>query len=583
MRIVSFDFEVTKDDWLLCAKDVKSGEETVIHNNPSALREFLQRDQIIAGFNNKHYDNGILKTIWGGGTNSDVKAVNDWIISGEKHWEHPLTRRSYVKFSSIDVKDDMYIGHSLKEIAGHLGLNIVESSVPFDIDRPLTQGELDEMIYYCKSDVDVNIAILKSRKNYLKTKINLALDGNLNPIRALGQTNARLTADYLRTQPVSYNDERDYEMPPEVDTDRIPGEVLDFFSLMYDRSISDDELFKQSHTITLGGVDIKYGFGGVHGSPNNYHERSENGRVIYNYDVASLYPSLMIEYGFLSRAILNPEDFKRTYDRRMEAKRTGDKTLSDALKLILNTAYGTTLAKFNPMYDPKMGRSVCITGQLLVTMLYTRYLEEVGDVKLIDVNTDGVMISFPEDQLETVERINREWEKRTRLVLEGEMVDWIYKSDVNNYIASIEGDLKTKGGYFQIGIKEFGSSWSVNNNYNAVKRAMINKLAYDTPIEDTIRSTTDILDFQQIAKAGSKYESCEQFVANEPFDPHPRKNDRTWLEGELIPQQKVNRVYASKDSRLGTLYKVHKETGRPAKISDLPYHCVIDNDNRLTI
>ena len=45
----------------------------------------------------------------------------------------------------------------------------------------------------------------------------------------------------------------------------------------------------------------------------------------------------------------------------------------------------------------------------------------------------------------------------------------------------------------------------------------------------------------------------------------------------------VNRVYATKDKRYGTLYKVHKETGRPAKIEDLPKHCIIDNRNELGI
>jgi hypothetical protein len=47
--------------------------------------------------------------------------------------------------------------------------------------------------------------------------------------------------------------------------------------------------------------------------------------------------------------------------------------------------------------------------------------------------------------------------------------------------------------------------------------------------------------------------------------------------------QKVNRVYATKNAELGKLYKVHRETGRPAKIDSLPEYCIIDNDNKLSI
>ena len=71
-----------------------------------------------------------------------------------------------------------------------------------------------------------------------------------------------------------------------------------------------------------------------------------------------------------------------------------------------------------------------------------------------------------------------------------------------------------------------------------------------------------LLDFQLIAKAGGKYESCYQIVR-----------------GEIVPKQKVNRVYATDDFELGTLYKVHAETKRPAKIAGLPNHCIIDNNN----
>ena len=45
----------------------------------------------------------------------------------------------------------------------------------------------------------------------------------------------------------------------------------------------------------------------------------------------------------------------------------------------------------------------------------------------------------------------------------------------------------------------------------------------------------------------------------------------------------MNRVYATADERYGKLFKVKAENESTAKIEMLPEHCIIDNDNHLTI
>lgn len=47
--------------------------------------------------------------------------------------------------------------------------------------------------------------------------------------------------------------------------------------------------------------------------------------VFINYDVGSFYPSLMIEYEFLSRNVKHAEKFKDIYDYRMKLKHEGKK------------------------------------------------------------------------------------------------------------------------------------------------------------------------------------------------------------------------------------------------------------------
>jgi hypothetical protein len=331
-----FDIEVFKFDWLVVFKSIRTGEYTVIHNDNYAVKEFMTADKLIVGFNNKHYDNHILKAILCGADNDLVKEINDFIIAGNLGFEHWFLQQNRAWFNTIDVFDDMQMGLSLKAIECHLGLDVEETSVPFDIDRPLTPKELEETISYCKYDVEVTERVLKIRKSYLKCKQMLGAMKGIPAERALYMTNAKVTATYLGARKRDWNDGRVYEYPSNLDIKIIPEEILDFFQTINDLSIPDDKLFKTSLTVDIGNCPTKYAWGGVHGSLLTYHEKATKDRVIQIRDVTSLYPSLIIKYGYLSRNVESPEFFEQTYDQRLHAKHTGDDEVSSTLKLPLN-------------------------------------------------------------------------------------------------------------------------------------------------------------------------------------------------------------------------------------------------------
>lgn len=563
--IYVFDIEVYCSDWLVVFKSIRTGEYTVIHNDNYAVKEFMTADKLLAGFNNKHYDNYILKAILCGADNALVKEINDFIIDGNLGFEHWFLRENRAWFNSFDIFDDMQMGLSLKAIEAHLGLDIEETSVPFDIDRPLTDKELEETIRYCMYDVDVAERLVKLRKNYLKCKQMLGAMKGIPAERALYMTNAKVTAAYLGARRQEWDDGRVYEFPPNLDLNVIPKEILDFFQTINDTSIPDAELFKTSFEIDIGGCPTKYAWGGVHGSLLTYHEKATDKRVIQNRDVTSLYPSLIIKYGYLSRNVESPEFFEQTYTRRLQAKRDGDKVVSNTLKLPLNIVSGATEQKYNELYDPKQARSMRISGQLFLTDLVMR-LVDVPSFKLLNFNTDGLMYSVDRSDLPRIDTICGEWEKRTGFELETDEIDRVWIKDVNNLLfVKTDGKVNTVGGYLNYGISEKGA-WNINNNYTIVKKAIIDYFVKDIPVEETINNCNNILEFQYIAKASSKYSRAYQIV-----------------NGKEVDVQKVNRVYATKDKRYGTLYKVHRETGRRAKIEDLPKHCIIDNRNELTI
>ena len=331
-------------------------------------------------------------------------------------------------------------------------------------------------------------------------------------------------------------------------------------------SIPDEVLFKTSFEIEIGDMPCKYAWGGVHGSLTGYYEEATEDRVIQNRDVSSLYPSLIEIYKYLSRNVPDPELFYAIKRDRIQAKHNGDKQTAKDLKLPLNTVSGAQENRYNDLYDPLPTRSLRISGQLFLTVLTMRLLNACKTIKLLNLNTDGLMYSIDKSELALVDEIAHAWEAETKFELEVDDVQKVWIKDVNNLLMiKTDGEVKTVGGYLNYGVSVKGA-WAINNNMVIVKKALIEYFVHGTPVEETINGSTDIFDFQLIAKAGAKYREAYHIV-----------------DGEQVPVQKVNRVYATADERYGKLFKVKAETDATAKIEMLPDHCIIDNDNHLTI
>ena len=599
MNIYIYDIEVFSDDWIVVFRRPEDdANHIVIHNDNARLREFLsQPDIIIGGFNNKHYDNWVVLTMIQGGSNIEVKRHNDFIIDGGSAWEFPFIQFKRLPCPTFDLRDDIADqGISLKAIEGNLNLPIVESSVPFDIDRPLTPEELDEVIRYCKHDVDSTVALYNERKeNYIDAKALIAEMYNVPVEEAIGLTNAKLCARILGAKPQKFNDERDYVIPDNIDTDLIPKPILDFFLQIRDKSIPDAKLFgagKGAKGMTLdiilktsyGSCPVTYAWGGVHGAkPCVVVEETEE-RVIINQDVASLYPNSMLNFGYCSRAMEDPEAYRKLVERRLGYKHSGDKLRSNALKLPINTTYGAMLNAYNDLADRWAGRSVCISNQLAMTMLITMLCRKCETIDFVNINTDGIMFTIDRKEVKLSEEIIEEWSKITRFEMERDDFKKVIQKDVNNYIGiTPDGKFKTKGGYVSL----YKGGNFKTNSLQIIHKAIVEYLVNGVPAEKTINECTDIFAFQQIVKTGGTYEGSYHYV-----------------NGVREPIQKVNRVYAVKDSKYGQVVKgkwitekrkKNKDTGKMEStpvvppqwsetiISECPTHTFIDNENVLTV
>lgn len=581
-RLYLFDFEVTKFDWLLVIHKYSDNSETVFHNaNADDVYDFINKcNPILLGHNARYYDCYILKAILAGFSINEIKNVNDHLVKGGQGFE--IDYGYLENFPPIwDTIQDIVPPKSLKEIEACLLLDITESTIDFDIDHAWSKEEYDEMLYYCRHDVDALRPLFEARKTYFETKYDICVLVGIEPDFNIGLTNAKLCAKFLEAEKIDRDDEREYEIPNTICVEKIDKRILDFFDRIHDESISSEELFTSKLEIDFHGMPSVFGWGGAHGAISNFkYETTENeDSVIINADFASLYPHLLAlpVYNFISRNIRDKHKYKDTLDTRLELKHLGKKKEQLGLKLILNTTYGCQNNKYNDLYDPKGARGTCISGQLLISEL-TETIYSLGDVELIQLNTDGIMVKIKKERLNDYYKVCDDFSKKCQIELEYDIITKIIQRDVNNYIM-IYGDdnhkkIKAKGGCFaslpELTINEDGSVTSkYKPNFKAnslaiVSEALARNLLFNTPVEETINNCTNIHMFQFVQHLGSTYEKCVQESPN----------------GD-IKLQRNNRIYASKKPS-GKIVKV-KYDGRRDSLANCPENPIVDNANKCTI
>ena len=104
MQIIVYDIEVFAHDWIVVFLDIQTGNYAVYHNDNAGVRAYMERDGLIfCGFNNKRYDDQVVKAICCGASPELVKQINDFIIVEERNgWEHYFLRQNKFWFNSFD-------------------------------------------------------------------------------------------------------------------------------------------------------------------------------------------------------------------------------------------------------------------------------------------------------------------------------------------------------------------------------------------------------------------------------------------------------------------------------------------------
>lgn len=541
-----YDIEVYKHDWLVVFE--QEDKITKIHNDSEALKSFLSSVQILVGYNNYNYDDKITAAIL---KNLDPFDASQKIIKNKRfglRLNNPLT---------LDVMQEIQ-GLSLKEAQANMQKDIIETPIDFNLDRPLTKREIEQVFKYCENDVLTTKELFEKREDYFTTKFEVVQEFKL-PATSLKKTRAGIAAQILSTRKGLDKDRLHLTFDKRLKLNELPESVLSFYKSIQDRFGNGAEfkrLEKERFTFKLSGLEHIYGFGGLHAAKTNYVEEGHFMQI----DVSAYYPTLIINNSFLdSRAI---DKYKTIYDTRKELKASGDRKSEgkqEAYKLIQNIAYGGMKSPWNNLYNPQMANNIVVNGQIILTHLIV-LLENFCE--LIQTNTDGIIIKYEPSMKDSILKLLELFQEHYELEFTIDYINKIAQRDVNNYVVRY-----TSGEINGVGC------FKVNNNFERNSLTIINKALIDyyisgiKPNRTVINAwrTNKLELFQNVVKAG-KFDG----MAQEEFT-------NTLIEGSydtsFTELQKVNRVFAGKDRYKGGVYKFRKasKTNAETKYTKVPY------------
>nr|DAS11728.1 MAG TPA: DNA polymerase [Caudoviricetes sp.] len=568
-KIYGYDFEVySKINWF-CVTFINyedRNKEVVIVNDRAKLIEFYNshKDDIFISYNGRQYDTGIFKGILDG---MNVGFVNDKLIKeGKKPFQVVKNAKKY----PLNDYDTILKDKSLKQLEAFMGDDIRETEVDFNIDRPLTEEEIKQTLYYnhhdvievlrvldyCWDDFEGQLDIIElyglDMSYFTKTKVQLAVSPKI--LNAVDQHTLDDEFDIRLPETIQLSDKYKF----------IPEWYMNPKNWRYKEHLrSEDNQHNNQLCCTVAGIPHVFAWGGCHGADDK--EAVFEG-IILHADVSSMYPTTDIEYGLLSRKFKNPDDFKQMRDFRLKLK-SEKNPKNKALKPMINGVYGAGKDRNNPSYDPLMANLTCIFGQMFILDLIDK-LEPY--CRLLQTNTDGIFVLCENEEMKNkVIEITNQVGERLKMEFEIDEYTKLIQKDVNNYIAvKKNGELECKGAMVKF-------NKPIDNDLPILNDAVRNYLAYDIPVEQTINECNEYIKFQKVIKLSAKYK--EIWYGNGVSG---KDNKITSINGELL-KGKVHRVFASKRQSDGSIYKLKIEKGVKSyeQFANTPTHLFIDNED----
>lgn len=368
--IVIFDVEVYPNLVVVCWKE-KGNPDVVEMINPKPNDvDFLFKRKLV-GFNNRRYDNHILYAIFLGETIEQIyRRSQKLIVEGDRN---AYFGEAY-NLSYADIFDFASDKKSLKKWQIELGIFHMELDLPWD--KPVPEELWPLVVEYCRNDVVSTEAVFEYRAgDFVARQILADLSG-----LSVNQTTQAHTAKII------FGDTKN------------PQEAFEYTDLS--REFPGYE-FDGQHS-TYRGEDPGEG-GYVYSEPGIY----ENVALL---DVASMHPASIEALNLFgpfterfsalkeARLAIKRKEYERArllLNGKL-AKHLGDDQDADALayalKIVINTVYGLTSARFpNPFRDSRNRDNIVAKRGALFMIDLKHTVQELG-YQVIHIKTDSIKI-----------------------------------------------------------------------------------------------------------------------------------------------------------------------------------------------
>ena len=504
------DTECYKDYWL-CMFDTGEVFQLTADTplDTEGLRRALSRYTVIT-FNGIHYDFPIISLALQGHDNATLKAASDAIIVGGKRpWE--ITRDLLEWVDHVDMFDVAPGQASLKMYGAKMHSRKLQD-LPIKPDASIAWHDRVSLRDYCRNDLTTTRELYDTFPTQLQLRAEMSAEYGVD-LRS--KSDAQIAEAVMKSL-LPFKVERPYiaagtqfmYRPPEwVRFQHLP--LLELlarnpFTVSVSGSVEmPDEL--ANTVIRIGNSAYKMGIGGLHSMESCIAHRADADCEITDHDVASYYPSLILRTEIYPQQIGAQfrDIYKGWYDRRLAAKRAGNKKVANSLKTLLNGTFGKLGSMWSIFYAPSEMIQVTVTGQLALLMLIEAF-ESCG-IAVISANTDGIVVKTPRNLAWLRDDCIKWWESVTQFKTERTDYTLLASRDVNSYVAvKPDGEVKLKGAFAP---PEPGASGWPNPTGQICVTAVTEYLAHGIPLADTIRACMDVRQFVHVrqVKGGGSY------------------------------------------------------------------------------
>ena len=502
------DTECYKDYWLLSLKCANTGKvrEFELYDGQPLNRQAISnimKKHLTVSFNGLAYDLPMIAAALKGWSNENLKKLSDkLILSGKPAWLVCKELKLWIPkdWDHIDLINVASGQASLKIYGGRLHSKKLQD-LPIEPDQSITPDLRPLMRSYCINDLDTTIDLYNALEKPLKLRvemserygIDLRSKSDAQIAEAVLNSELRNVGVDVAKNPIPAGTTFKYKTPDFISfkTEKLKAVLQSVKDAVF--VVADSGQVKLpselSKAIEFDGAKYKFGIGGLHSQEKSQVVECGKDELLYEADFASYYPFIILGEQFYPEHL--GKGFLKVYNdivqKRIEAKRIGDKSTADSLKISINGSFGKLGSKYSTLYSPNLLIQTTVTGQLCLFML----IEAISGLgaKVVSANTDGVVIHCKKSQYDDVSAALFNFELISGYTLEETFYKGIYSRDVNSYTAiKTDGSIKGKGAYADPNLMK-------NPTNEICVQAVKEYLANNTPIEQTITGCKDITKF----------------------------------------------------------------------------------------